>query len=160
MAAEPSRWGSSCPGPKSRNSLQVGSWGSSGPEGWNSSPPVGELALPGSADWRCFRCGFLPRCLIMTLTDMNKWTSGETEAFFDPRQTLSVAGDDANLGEGTLPAHPSALKFVHFAIAPGERPDRRLSWSNPSRLSRLRSTYTGQADPILPGQLFSMTVCN
>jgi hypothetical protein len=43
---------------------------------------------------------------------------------------------------------------------PGERPDRRLSWSNPSRLSRLRSTYTGQADPILPGQLFSMTVCN
>jgi hypothetical protein len=55
MAAEPSRWGSSCPGPKSRNSLQVGSWGSSGPEGWNSSPPVGELALPGSADWRCFR---------------------------------------------------------------------------------------------------------
>jgi hypothetical protein len=22
------------------------------------------------------------------------------------------------------------------------------------------STYTGQADPILPGQLFSMTVCN
>jgi hypothetical protein len=53
----------------------------------------------------------------MTLTDMNKWTSGETEAFFDPRQTLSVAGDDANLGEGTLPAHPSALKFVHFAIA-------------------------------------------
>jgi hypothetical protein len=54
---------------------------------------------------------------MMTLTDMNKWTSGETEAFFDPRQTLSVAGDDANLGEGTLPAHPSALKFVHFAIA-------------------------------------------
>ena len=52
MAAEPSRWGSSCPGPKSRNSLQVGSWGSSGPEGWNSSPPVGELALPGSADWK------------------------------------------------------------------------------------------------------------
>jgi hypothetical protein len=22
------------------------------------------------------------------------------------------------------------------------------------------STYTGQADPILPGQLFSMTLCN
>ena len=31
----------------------------------------------------------------MTLTDMNKWTSGETEAFFGPPQTLSVAGEIA-----------------------------------------------------------------
>jgi hypothetical protein len=53
----------------------------------------------------------------MTLTDMNKWTSGETEAFFGPPQTLSVAGGNANLGEGKLPAQPSVPKFVHFAIA-------------------------------------------
>src|SRR5580704_15102107 len=61
MAAEPSRWGSSCPGPESRNSLQVGSWGSSGLEGWSSSPPEGELALPGSAGWRYLRSRVLYR---------------------------------------------------------------------------------------------------
>ena len=53
----------------------------------------------------------------MTFTDLNKWTSGETEAFFGPRQILSVAAGNANLGEGKLPAQPSVQKFVHFAIA-------------------------------------------
>jgi hypothetical protein len=33
---------------------------------------------------------------------------------------------------------------------------RRMEQSVP----KFFSTYTGQADPILPGQLFSMTVCN
>jgi len=53
----------------------------------------------------------------MTITDVNKWTSGETEAFFDPRKTLSVAAGNANLDEGKLRAQPSIPKFLHFAIA-------------------------------------------
>ena len=38
-------------------------------------------------------------------------------SFSGPRQTLSVAGGNANLGERKLPAQVSVPKFVHFAIA-------------------------------------------
>ena len=53
----------------------------------------------------------------MTLADMNKWTSGETEVFFDPRQTPSAAGGDNNSGGEKLTARPSIQKIAHLAIA-------------------------------------------
>ena len=53
----------------------------------------------------------------MTLADMNKWTSGETEAFFDPRQTLSPGDGDNNPGDKKLTARLSIQKIVHLAIA-------------------------------------------
>ena len=53
----------------------------------------------------------------MTLADMNKWTSGETEVFFDPRQTPSAAVGDNNSGGEKLTARPSIQKIAHLAIA-------------------------------------------
>ena len=52
----------------------------------------------------------------MTLADMNKWTSGETEVFFDPRQT-PLAAVDNNPGGGKLPRRASIRKIAHLAIA-------------------------------------------
>jgi hypothetical protein len=52
---------------------------------------------------------------IMTLADINKWISGETEAF--PLQTPSAASVDSNPGEERSTAQPSIQKFVHLAIA-------------------------------------------
>ena len=52
---------------------------------------------------------------IMTLADINKWISGETEAF--PLQTPSAASVDSNSGEERSTAQPSIQKFVHLAIA-------------------------------------------
>ena len=36
----------------------------------------------------------------------------------------------------------------------------RTEFVYPPIPAKFFSTYTGQAEPILPGQLFSMTVCN
>jgi type IV secretory pathway VirB10-like protein len=53
----------------------------------------------------------------MMLADMNKWISGETEAFFDPLQTPSAVSGDNKSGEGRLTARSSIRRFVHLAIA-------------------------------------------
>lgn len=75
------------------------------------------------------------------------------------------AGDDAVADRGVRIAEKKqALRRPE----PGDRPG--FSWPAAKLAALLGaceqsvpksvSTYTGQADPILPGQLFSMTVCN
>jgi len=53
----------------------------------------------------------------MPLADINKWTSGETEAFFDPLQTPPAASVDSNPVEEKLNARASIRKFEHLTIA-------------------------------------------
>jgi hypothetical protein len=53
----------------------------------------------------------------MSLADINKWISGESEGFFDPRQTPPSVTADSNPGEETSTAQPSIRKFVGLAIA-------------------------------------------
>jgi hypothetical protein len=53
----------------------------------------------------------------MTIADINKWTGGETEAFFDPVETPTTARVDSNPGEERLTARVSIRKFAHLAIA-------------------------------------------
>src|SRR5713226_6686313 len=53
----------------------------------------------------------------MPLADIDKWTSGETEAFFDPLQRPPAASVDSNPDEEKLTARASIQKFAHLTIA-------------------------------------------
>ena len=53
----------------------------------------------------------------MPLADIDKWTSGETEAFFDPLQRPPAASVDSNPDEEKLTARASIRKFEHLTIA-------------------------------------------
>jgi hypothetical protein len=64
----------------------------------------------------------------MTLADMNKWTSGETEVFFDPRQTPSAAGGDNNSGGEKLTARPSIHKSRILPSPPLLEPSLPSLW--------------------------------
>jgi hypothetical protein len=52
----------------------------------------------------------------MTIRDINKWISGETELFFDARSTPPSVSADSNPGAKRSSAHLSIRKFVHPAI--------------------------------------------
>ena len=53
----------------------------------------------------------------MTIGDINKWISGESERFFDPRQTPPSVTAESNPGEERSTAQPPIRKFVGLAIA-------------------------------------------
>ena len=72
-------------------------------------------------------------------------------------------GDDAVADRGVLIAKKQALRPPEPGDrpgSPGQRQIVRVAGRMEQSVPKFFSTYTGQADPILPGQLFSMTVCN
>jgi hypothetical protein len=52
----------------------------------------------------------------MTVSDINKWISGETEVFFDTREMPPSVTADGNLGAERSTVRPSIQKFVRPAI--------------------------------------------
>jgi hypothetical protein len=53
----------------------------------------------------------------MTIGDINKWISGETDVFFDTHQMPPSVTADSNPGAGGgSTARPSIPKFAHPAI--------------------------------------------
>ena len=77
-----------------------------------------KVATAECSRYRILYGSHLPKPPIMPLADIKNWISGETEVFFDPRQTSPAAASvDGNLGGERLTARASIRKFVHLAIA-------------------------------------------